>query len=111
MSILQHRQEASFYICQRGSLTVEAAVVIPLTMGFFISILFLLRVLFIQVAVEEALIYTGRKVAVESALFDSEETLYISAEGLLKKRLLQDENVNRYVSKTPLNGQVVRLHK
>ncbi len=97
MFILQHRQETSFYICQRGSLTLEAAVIIPLTIGFFITILFFFRVLFIQAAVEQALVYTGRVVAVESALTDSEEVLYVSAEALFKQKLLQDENVNRYV--------------
>lgn len=97
ISILQHQQETSFYICQKGSLTVEAAVVIPLTIGFLVSILFFFRVLFIQLAVEEALIYTGRMLAIESALIDVEETLYISAEGLLKHKLLEDRNISRYV--------------
>lgn len=94
---LQHKKETSFCICQRGSLTVEAAVVIPLTMGFLISILFFFRVLFVQKAVEEAMIYTGRIVAVESVLMDSEESLYLSAEGLLKHKLSQDEDIKRYV--------------
>ena len=93
----QHKREASFCIFQKGSFTVEAAVVIPLTMAFLISILFFFRVLFIQAAVEEALVYTGRMLAIESVLIDSEEALYISAEGLLKTKLLQDENVGRYV--------------
>ena len=96
-AILQHKKGTSFYICQRGSLTVEAAVIIPLTMVFFVSLLFLFRVLFIQAKVEEALIYTGRVLAVESVLTDSEEALYVSAEGLMKYKLLEDENINRYV--------------
>ena len=98
----QKKQEASFCICKKGSLTVEAAVVLPLTIGFLLTILWFFRVLFIQEAVEEALIYTGRILAVESVWTDSEEVLYVSAEGLLKQKLLQNEDVKRFVSGTVL---------
>ena len=73
-----HIQEASFCTCKKGSLTLEATVVLPLMAGFFISILFLFRVLMVQAAVEEALVYVGRVIAVESCVFDEEGTLYIS---------------------------------
>ncbi len=93
----RHKRETSFCICQKGSLTVEAAVVIPFMMGFFVCVLFFFRVIFIQEAVEEALVYTGRRVAVESALTDSEEALFVSAEGLLKYKLSQNQEIKRYV--------------
>lgn len=92
------KKETSFCICQNGSLTLEAAVVLPLTIGFLLSILFFFRVLFVQEAVEEALVYAGRAVAVESCLTDTEEVLFLSAEGLFKYVLLKDENVDAYVS-------------
>lgn len=91
-------QETSFCIYRKGSLTVEAAVVFPLTAGFLLTILFFFRVLFVQASVEEALVYAGRAVAVESCLTDTEEVLFLSAEGLVKYVLLEDEDVNRYVT-------------
>lgn len=92
------KKGTSFCTCQNASLTVEAAMILPLTTGFLISILFFFRVLFVQEAVEEALIYAGRVVAVESCLTDTEEVLFLSAEGLLKYALLKDKNVENYVS-------------
>lgn len=91
-------QEASFCICSKASLTVEAAVVFPLTIGFLLSILFFFRVLFVQAAVEEALVYAGRAVAVESSLMDEETALYLSAEGLFKYELSQEKNIDRFVT-------------
>ena len=92
-----HQQEASFCIYGKGSLTVEAAVIVPLITGFFLSILFFFRIFFVQIAVEEALLLVGRSVATESCLVESEEALYISAEALLKATLLEDKNIGRYV--------------
>lgn len=94
-TILQ--QETSFCTYVKGSFTVEAAVVVPLMMGFLLSILFFFRVLFVQRAVEEALLFTGRSVAVESCMVDSDTALYVSAEALFKTSLLQDKNIERYV--------------
>lgn len=90
-------QEASFCICQKASLTVETAVVFPLAAGFLIFILFFFRVLYVQAAVEEALVYAGRSVAVESNLLDDETALYLSAESLFKYALYQEENIERFV--------------
>ena len=93
----QYEKETSFCIYHRASMTVEAAVVIPLIMGFFVSILFFFRVLFVQAAVEEALVYAGRMVAVESCLTDTEEALFLSADILVKSKLLEEENIENYV--------------
>lgn len=90
-------QETSFCTYRKGSLTVEAAVILPLMMGFFVLILFLFRVLFVQAAIDEALLIVGRGVAVESCFMDSDTALYISAEALLKTALLEDVDVERYV--------------
>lgn len=95
---MQPKRETSFCIYQRASMTVEAAVVIPLTMGFFVSILFFFRVLFVQAAVEEALVYAGRMAAVESCLTDTEGALFLSAEGLFRYKLSQEKDVKRYVT-------------
>ena len=90
-------KEASFYAYPKGSLTVEAAVVIPLTIGFLLIIVFFFRILAVQVAVEEALIYAGRQVAIESVMFDEKDTLYLSAEALVKQALSKEEVIERYV--------------
>lgn len=92
------KKGTSFCTYRKASLTVEAAVVVPLTAGFLLAILFFFRVLFVQEAVEEALVYAGRTVAVESCLTDTEEVLFLSAEGLFKYALFQDTDVNRYVT-------------
>lgn len=90
-------QRASFCICQKASYTLEAAVVIPLLAGYLVTILFFFRILQIQCAVDEALLYAGRKIAVESSIVDSEEGLLLSAEGFLLYALrdnsLIEENV------------------
>lgn len=95
---IKERQEASFCTYQKASLTVEAAVVFPLLTGFWLSILFFFRVLLVQTAVEESLIYAGRMAAIESCLTDEESVLSISVEGLFRSALLQREDVDRYVA-------------
>lgn len=91
-------QEASFYTCRKASMTIEATIVIPLGMGVLLMLLFFFRILFIQAAVEEAIVYAGQMTAVESCLWDKEEQLLLSAETKLKYKLLQEENVKRYVT-------------
>lgn len=81
--IPQDNQRASFYICRRASYTVEAAVVIPLLAGYLVLLLSFFRIIQVQCAVDEALLYAGRRTAVESSVVDSEEALFLSAEGFL----------------------------
>lgn len=87
----------SFYICHKASLTVEAAVVVPLMIGFLACVLFFFRVLLIQVSVEEALMYAGRKVAIQSGMLDSPEALFLSAEGYLLEALEESDVVSQHV--------------
>ena len=91
-------QGTSFYTCQNASLTLEAAIVFPIMTGFLCSILFFFRVLFVQIAVEEALVYAGRAVAVESVLVDEETTLFLSAEALFKQALTQEKHVEKFIT-------------
>lgn len=78
ISYLLHKG-ISFCTRQKASLTLEAAVVFPLATGFFVSILFLFQILQVQMCVEQALFYAGKKTALESCLVDSESTLKLSA--------------------------------
>lgn len=90
-------QRASFCICHSGSYTLEAAIVIPLLAGYLVTILFFFSVLEIQCAVDEALLYAGRKVAVESSIVESEEILFLSAEGYMLSILQENALIERYV--------------
>ena len=56
--------ETPLCICQKASYTLEAAVLIPIFACFIISILFFFRVLQVEQELKEALVYTGRTMAV-----------------------------------------------
>ncbi len=90
-------QETSSYAFQKGSYTIEAAIVIPFVAGFLVSILFFFRILQVQAAVDEALIYAGRKVAAESSITDSETVLFLSTELFFHQILDEYECVDEYV--------------
>ena len=90
-------QRASFCICQKASYTLEAAVVIPLLAGYFVTLLSFFQILQIQCAVDEALLYAGRKTAVESSIVDSEEALFVSAEGFLLYALKDNSLIEDHV--------------
>lgn len=76
-------QRASFCICRKGSYTLEAAVVIPLLAAYLVTMLSFFTILDVQCEVDEALLYAGRKTAVESSIVDSEEALFLSAEAYM----------------------------
>lgn len=95
-------KETSLCACQKGSLTVEAAVVMPLMAAFLVTILFFFRIIQVQAAVEEALLYAGRKTAVESCLVEDDVALYASAKGFLMYALAEETAVERYVEQGSL---------
>ncbi len=90
-------QRASFCICHRASYTLEAAVVIPLMAGYLVTLLFFFSILEIQCKVDEALLYAGRKTAVESSIVNSEEALLISAQACVLSTLKDDSQIEKYV--------------
>ncbi len=90
-------QETSFCTCKAGSLTIEAAVIIPLAVGFLVCVLYFFRVIQVQATVEEALIYVGRMIAVESSIVSSEEALFLSAEAGIKTALKKSVVIDNYV--------------
>ena len=95
--INNNNQRASFCTCQGGSYTIEAAVVIPLLAGYLVTILYFFTILEIQYTIEEALIFAGRKTAVESCVTDSEELLFLSAEAYLLYALEDKPLIERFV--------------
>lgn len=100
--------QTNFFMCQstslctrgKASLTVEASIIIPLTIGFLSIILFFFRMIQVQSTVEEALMYAGRTIAVESSVVDSEYLLLASGEGVFVS-MIEDTVVERYVKNGP----------
>lgn len=90
-------QRASLCICLKGSYTLEAAVVIPIVAAYIVTLLSFFQIFEIQRAVDEALLYAGRKTAVESSAVDSEELLFLSAETYLLYALQGNSLVEKYV--------------
>lgn len=52
-------------ICQKASLTVEAAVILPFFVCFMVFVLYFFRILQVQADIAQVLQYTGRKIAAE----------------------------------------------
>lgn len=108
ISTIKHKKSLSGHICklknkyketsqcilQKASFTLEAVVIIPLVTGVFVTILFFFQILYIEGKVDEALMYAGRKVAVESSITNSNEALFLSAKALVTKVLYQYPEVN-----------------
>ena len=90
-------QRASFCTCLKGSYTLEAAVVIPLVTAYIVLLLFFFSILEIQWKVDEALLFAGRKTAVESSIVDSQEALFLSAEAYLLYALQDEALVEKYI--------------
>ena len=90
-------QRASFCTCQKASYSIEAAVVIPLLAGYLATLLFFFSVIEVQCAVDEALLYAGRKAAVESCVVDSEELLFLSTEAYMLQVLKDNTYIDRLV--------------
>lgn len=63
-------QSTTDALCLKGSLTVEASLVMPIVIILILPFLFLLRMLFVQEIVEEALQNSLQKIATESYLLD-----------------------------------------
>lgn len=62
-NILHSHKEAPRHPHFSGSLTVEAAIILPLLTYFFVSILFFFRIMQVQIVVQDAINNTGRKMA------------------------------------------------
>lgn len=101
-------QRASLCTCQKGSYTLEAAVVIPLLAMYLVTILYFFVIFHLQCDVDEALLYAGRKTAVESSVVESEELLFLSAEAYLLYALQENSLVERWIENGALG---IRLWK
>ncbi|MBR4027453.1 MAG: hypothetical protein IKJ01_07870 [Lachnospiraceae bacterium] len=99
---------ASFCICQKGSYTLESAIIFPLLCGIFVSILFLFRVIQVQTDINEAMIYAGRKVAVESSDTSTEKSMLLFAQTLMYYHLKESNVVKHYVQNGSLGVSLLQ---
>lgn len=79
----------SFYasFVKKGSITLEAAIVIPIIMEFLLIFVLIFQILRMEEGVHEALNYAARKTAGMAAWEESEPALLIGAEAYFRKGL------------------------
>lgn len=88
--------EAPLCACGRGSMTLEAAIVLPLSAAFLTFFLFLFRVMQVEQIVQNALIYAGREAAAYGA-GSSEVTILALGNGFFYKEVADSQLVKTYV--------------
>lgn len=94
-------QETPGYACMTGSMTVEAAVIVPLLACLFTFVLFFFRLMQIQLCVQNALENTGQRLSVYAAVKELDETEYrVIARSLFTAETCKDKNINKYVRGT-----------
>ena len=86
---------------QKGSITVEASIIIPLYICFFVTILFFFRIMQVQIVVQGELEEVGRKLSVVSMKEVESEILEMEylglAKGLLYLELKEEVLIEKYV--------------
>ena len=96
------KREAPHYTCKKGSLTVEAAVILPIFACFFSFLLFYFRIMEVQFVVQNALEETGRSLSImavkELEEPDKEPDYLVAAKGMLALKLENDALIRQYVS-------------
>ena len=95
-------------ICRKGSMTVEAAVILPFLTCLFVFVLFFFRIMQVQLTVQSALENTGRELAFYASFKergrDEEEGAdrtfnYLPlAKSLFTVKIGKDEHIDRFVS-------------
>ena len=95
-------KETPGYICSRGSLTVEAAVVLSILACLFAFLLYYFQIMQVQLYVQDALEQTGHKMAVYACAIETEEepdTAYkVLAKTLFVAQLAEKKKINRFVT-------------
>lgn len=84
-------------ICLSGMLTVEAAWILPLTICFFVCILFLFRVMQMQIVMQGAVSRAAGKLAVSMADEENRKVTEAAVRLVLEKELLDTKNVADYI--------------
>jgi hypothetical protein len=85
--------------CLTGSMTLEAAVIVPALACLFAFVLFFFRMMQVELSVQNALEDTGRTLAVYAAVKDCEEEEYkVLAKSIFLTKVQQEENIRKYVT-------------
>lgn len=92
--------KAPVYTCKKGSLTLEAAVIIPFVAAFLVSILFFFRVLQVQTAVQESLTYSARKSAATSVVTEKSAVNLSMAKGYYFSHVSRYQAARKYIDGT-----------
>jgi hypothetical protein len=90
--------EVPLCACCKASITVEAAVVIPLVTGLLVTLLFWFRVLEVETEVYEALTYASRQTAAVGNLSEQEGAELVLAEAFFQTKLSKAKNAGKYLS-------------
>ena len=86
--------ETSPCLRYKASIFVETTIVLPLTVGFMIVLLFFFRMMAIEIGVEQALTYTARQIA---AVAVKEENLSLKSEILFRTQLKKKKVPTQYL--------------
>ena len=97
IGLLNEHKEMPSCTHLKASYSVEAAVIVPLVVGFWMCIMLFFRILQIQTVVTQALDYAGRMTAVESSEVESENALLISAKGFFLSEIRNYDLIDKYV--------------
>ena len=97
IGLLNEHKEMPSCTHLKASYSVEAAVIVPLVVGFWMCIMLFFRILQIQTEVTQALDYAGRMTAVESSEVESENALLISAKGFFLSEIRNYDLIDKYV--------------
>lgn len=101
-------KEAPGCTCQKGSMTLEAAIIVPFLTCLFVFLLFFFRIMQVQLFVQDALEKTGRQLAVyafftegrkagESAEKPTDAQYLIAAKGLFMAQAEETDIIKKFV--------------
>lgn len=91
------KSETPICTCKKGSLTLESAVVIPVLVFVFASILMIFRILQVQTAVQESATYATRKTAAMAVNVESDSVALSMAKGYYFHHVSKYEVVKKYM--------------
>ena len=100
-SRMHNQRETPSCICRKGSITIEASVLLPLFAVFFVGLLFFFRIMQVQLVIQGVLEETGRSMAILSVKELEETESDIEYLGLAKAmvflKLREEKLVEQYI--------------
>lgn len=92
----QNWTETYFCIRPKASMTVEAAVVLPLFVGFMVFLMFYFRIMQVQIGMEQAMAYTAR-ITAASVKEESKKIEPLKVRSLLYARIKKEDVPTEYI--------------